>query len=266
MKPNSSLIAMALVLFLDLSVARALSACASDGNAAVPRASPPDAAFAIPNDDPPIDDDEGPRPSPADPSLDGGGGDIDVTSPRTLGETYVRERRCATCHQPDDPNLGTLSGQTTARFGTAAYGANLTPDRQTGLGTWSDEEILRAIREGLDDTGAPLCAPMPRFDDIGEDEGTAIVAYLRSLPAVKRKIPDSQCATANDTDDGGDADAADAGDAGDAAPCTMLPPQATAHCDGCGDARGGCQHNGCLFGDWCAPETSRCHPRPAACK
>jgi hypothetical protein len=124
----------------------------------------------------------------------------DAANPLAVGRRYIDARGCPNCHQSDNPADGTLSGQSMPRPGTLAYGANLTPDPDTGIGTWSDDDLKRAMRSGLDDTGAPLCPPMPHFDGTGGDyrpmtdpEATAIIAYLRSLPAIKRAIPDSYC-------------------------------------------------------------------------
>lgn len=110
-----------------------------------------------------------------------------------LGAVYVRQRGCPTCHEPAN-GRGTLSGQATPRPGTTAYGHNLTPDEDTGLGHWTDIQIIRAIRHGIDDEGAPVCPPMPAFYDIGDFEAQAILAYLRSLPKVARPdIPETTC-------------------------------------------------------------------------
>ncbi|MFX9112552.1 hypothetical protein ABTN46_19770, partial [Acinetobacter baumannii] len=65
--------------------------------------------------------------------------------------------------------------------GTRIFAPNLTPDETTGLGMWTDAQIARAIREGLDDQGQPLCSVMPRFSDLGDDEVKTLVAELRAL-------------------------------------------------------------------------------------
>ena len=118
------------------------------------------------------------------------------------GKAFADRRQCPMCHQADD---GTLSGQTKALPGTMAFGSNLTPDRDTGLGGWADEEIVRAMRFGFDNQNQPLCPPMTHlkdpkdptsitgFDDMGDVEALAIVSYLRSLEPVSRQIPDSMC-------------------------------------------------------------------------
>jgi hypothetical protein len=205
------------------------------------------------------------------------------------GARFVQARKCAHCHQSDVVDDGVLSGQTVPQPGTHAYGRNLTPDEATGLGGWSDEALLRAIRAGVDDQGAHLCPPMPHFTSMGDGEGDAIVAYLRSLPPVTRTIPASECGTDFGPDDGGatvdargepgvgiadagpDAPPGDSGvlviiDAdvvGDAGGCAMLAPSVPAACTGCTTSR--CQPNGCYGGSWCQPSTGQCHRKPANC-
>lgn len=130
----------------------------------------------------------------------GGSADMFSTDPVVRGQFYVMERGCPTCHQSANAADGVLSGSTTPRLGTMAYPANLTPDDDTGIGTWTDELLFRAMRSGVDDQDEPLCPPMPHFDGtggdgrpMGDDEAASIVAYLRSLPAVHHEIPDSVC-------------------------------------------------------------------------
>ena len=61
--------------------------------------------------------------------------------------------------------------------------SNLTPDPETGLGKWSDGEIIRAIREGVDREGKALFPIMPygHFRHMSDDDVQSIVAYLRTL-------------------------------------------------------------------------------------
>jgi hypothetical protein len=115
----------------------------------------------------------------------------------TRGRQAVLARGCPACHDPGD---GSLSGQLQPRPGTHAYGSNLTPDDDTGLGHWTEDQIVRALRDGLDDQGVPLCAVMPRFSSMALDEAQAVAAYLRTLPPRKVQIPDTSC---DDAVDGG---------------------------------------------------------------
>jgi Cytochrome c len=196
------------------------------------------------------------------------------------GEGYVHARGCVRCHQSSDPADGILSGSTEPRPGTLAYPKNLTPDSETGIGDWTDRLILRAIREGVDDDASPLCSTMPRYVDMDDDEGAAIVAYLRALPPVHHAIPESECGQGRGVADGGTAeerdaaddaanaadaaDAADAMSAIDAASCVGLAaPGTKASCHACGTRP--CQPNGCYGGYVCDTRTSTCHPLPIGC-
>jgi mono/diheme cytochrome c family protein len=111
-----------------------------------------------------------------------------------LGAMYVTKRSCGECHDPTDSSQGLLSGNTEPlTVGTQIYAANLTPDSETGLGLWSDDEIARAMREGFSPGVVTLCPEMTRFSRMGDDEARAIIAYLRQIPAVSHTIPASVC-------------------------------------------------------------------------
>jgi hypothetical protein len=65
---------------------------------------------------------------------------------------------------------------------------NLTPDMETGIGAWSDGEVVRAIREGVSRDGRPLFPMMPYLSyakTLSDRDVLAIVAYLRTLTAIK---------------------------------------------------------------------------------
>jgi mono/diheme cytochrome c family protein len=72
-------------------------------------------------------------------------------------------------------------------FGTF-YSPNITPDPETGIGRWSDEEFLRALRDGVRPDGANYFPvfPYPSFTKITDADVRAIKAYLLSLPAVRQ--------------------------------------------------------------------------------
>jgi mono/diheme cytochrome c family protein len=68
---------------------------------------------------------------------------------------------------------------------------NITPDPETGLGKWSDGEILRAMREGVDRDGNALFPMMPyvHLREMSDEDAQAIVAYLRTLRPVHNAVP-----------------------------------------------------------------------------
>jgi mono/diheme cytochrome c family protein len=70
--------------------------------------------------------------------------------------------------------------------------SNITPDRETGLGEWTDGEILRALREGVNREGKALFPIMPygHFKTLSDDDATAIVAYLRTLKPQRYEEPE----------------------------------------------------------------------------
>ena len=75
-------------------------------------------------------------------------------------------------------------------FGTV-YSTNLTSDRETGLGGWSDEQIVAAIRLGRRPNGERILPvhPFTVFNGMAAEDLQALVAYLRTLPPVGRKTP-----------------------------------------------------------------------------
>jgi len=106
----------------------------------------------------------------------------------SAGQTAVTDLKCAGCHGAD------FAGSTTPlRNTTAVYPKNLTPDKTTGIGTWTDAQIKAAFITGVDDEGATLCSKMPRFSTVTDTQAADIIAYLRSLPAVSKQIPDTTC-------------------------------------------------------------------------
>ena len=69
---------------------------------------------------------------------------------------------------------------------------NITPDPETGLGRWTDGEILRAMREGVDKSGKALFPMMPyvHLREMSDEDAKAIVVYLRSLRPIRHSVPD----------------------------------------------------------------------------
>lgn len=71
------------------------------------------------------------------------------------------------------------------------YPRNLTPDAETGIGAWTDQEIMAAIRGGVDNQGRrhlPVM-PWPGYSKLTDADTAAITAYLRALPPVRHKVP-----------------------------------------------------------------------------
>lgn len=107
------------------------------------------------------------------------------------GAALVKDNGCNNCHTSSTASDGVLSGQDTAITMSPASGPNLTPDTDTGIGSWTAAQITAALRTGINEKGETLCASMPKYDKLTDDETASIAAYLKSIPAVKRALPDT---------------------------------------------------------------------------
>jgi hypothetical protein len=109
---------------------------------------------------------------------------------------------CLLCHSPMDTSGGglrvppgkELTGRSFAPDGLSfATAMNLTPDPETGIGKLSDDQLARAIREGISHDGRTLLPVMPymNFSAMTDEDLASIVVYLRSLPPVRNPLPPS---------------------------------------------------------------------------
>jgi mono/diheme cytochrome c family protein len=91
------------------------------------------------------------------------------------------------CHTEPKKELNAGGRRYDGPFGTV-YSTNITPDRQTGVGDWTDDQIITAIRLGRRPNGERLIPihPYPVFNGMAEEDLRALVAYLRTVPAVRR--------------------------------------------------------------------------------
>ena len=149
------------------------------------------------------------------------------TADLSRGEQLVKMGGCNDCHTPMkfDPALGmpvpdhtrflsghpegapdpeaqpgqtdmAVIGPTFTSFKTGfgvVYARNLTPDKDTGLGAWTEAQFIQTMRTGhRQGTGRILLPPMPWMNlaKASDDDLKAIFAYLRSIPAVHNAVPD----------------------------------------------------------------------------
>ncbi len=94
----------------------------------------------------------------------------------------------------DNPWFATTAGLTawSGPWGIS-YAANLTPDTNTGLGIWTEDMFIRAIREGKHmGFGRNILPPMPwqYISNLTDDDLKAIFAYFRSIPPVQNRVPE----------------------------------------------------------------------------
>jgi mono/diheme cytochrome c family protein len=91
------------------------------------------------------------------------------------------------CHTVKDQPVNAGGRRYDGPYGTV-YSSNITPDRETGIGTWTDEQIINAIRLGRRPNGERLLPvhPYPVFNGMTAEDLKAVVAFLKTVPPVKR--------------------------------------------------------------------------------
>jgi mono/diheme cytochrome c family protein len=105
---------------------------------------------------------------------------------------------CGNCHTPRGPggafdDAKRLSGGPQV-FDEPAFtvrGSNITPHKETGIGSWSAAELKRTLQDGVRPNGVPLAPIMPSayYKVFTPRDIDAVVAYLRSVPAVANAVP-----------------------------------------------------------------------------
>jgi len=107
---------------------------------------------------------------------------------------------CFACHgAPDLKARGwpPIQGQEGSGYDFASLGypgqiaPNITPDLETGVGNWSDDELARAIREGVGHDGHvldPATMPYEFYHAMSDDDLASIVVYLRSIPPIRNAL------------------------------------------------------------------------------
>jgi cbb3-type cytochrome c oxidase subunit III len=120
-------------------------------------------------------------------------------NPTARGEYLVNTLGCPVCHTPIDEDKRPLPGMRfaggarmyLAPFGTYPTG-NLTSDKETGLGNWTDGQIKQVITKGILKDGTRLL-PFPMdwasYSTLAPSDLDAIVAYLRTIPPVRNSVP-----------------------------------------------------------------------------
>src|SRR5271157_1944544 len=114
------------------------------------------------------------------------------------GRYLVTIAGCSDCHTPGAlvgaPDMKRYLGGSNVGFSIPTQGVfvgqNLTPDKETGLGNWTDEQIVTAIRKGKRPDGSELSGVMPyaALSHLTDEDASAIVAFLRSLPPVSNEV------------------------------------------------------------------------------
>lgn len=72
--------------------------------------------------------------------------------------------------------------------GKTVYTSNLTPDKATGIGNFTKEEFVKAVKTGISKGDKMLHYPMPVFHELTDEQASSIYAYLQTLKPVNKKI------------------------------------------------------------------------------
>ncbi|HEY1251860.1 MAG TPA: diheme cytochrome c-553 [Thermoanaerobaculia bacterium] len=99
--------------------------------------------------------------------------------------------------KPSGPWSASIAAPFTAFAGPwgVSYAANLTPDQNTGIGIWTEDMFVKALRLGKHmGTSRPILPPMPwpAYKNLTDDDLKSIFAYLKSVPPITNHVPDSE--------------------------------------------------------------------------
>jgi mono/diheme cytochrome c family protein len=122
---------------------------------------------------------------------------FEATPERLARGKYIAEGPASCFHCHSEPNFNAPMGEPLASNRGSGWqmpipelgnpsSANITSDPATGLGSWTDDEIARAIQEGVDKDGRPLFPLMPylRFREFTDEDLASVVVYVRTIPPV----------------------------------------------------------------------------------
>ena len=125
---------------------------------------------------------------------------VDPAARIERGQVIAMVSGCHDCHTPGvmygTPDMArALSGSEVGWEGPwgTSYPRNLTPDPETGLGRYTEDQIVAALKGGRRLDGAPMLPPMPWQNMAGysDEDLHALAAYFLSLPPVKHAVPDA---------------------------------------------------------------------------
>lgn len=127
----------------------------------------------------------------------------DTSNPVAHGAYLTSLMHCAACHTPMGPKgldmskafSGGMELEIPMLGEGKLYTANLTPDEKTGIGNWSDEEIIASMKEMKKRDGRIIVGPMAMYQrgwfELKDEDAKAITAFLRSLPPIVNEVPKS---------------------------------------------------------------------------
>jgi len=123
----------------------------------------------------------------------------DTNNTIELGKYLALNLECFSCHSADfksndfqypEKSVGYFGGgnKPLNLDGEVMLTPNLTPDKETGIGNWSKDQFIKAVKSGKVDGQESLRYPMNPYSRLSDDEVGAIYDYLRTIPPIKNKI------------------------------------------------------------------------------
>jgi mono/diheme cytochrome c family protein len=123
-----------------------------------------------------------------------------VTDRVAHGRYLVSALECYSCHSADFKTINIAQPEKSEGYmgggnpvldlrGHPVPSANLTPDDETGIGRWSEQDFVNALRTGFRPDRSLIRYPMQPIPDLSAEEAGAIYAYLRTVPAIRHQFP-----------------------------------------------------------------------------
>ncbi|HJQ98979.1 MAG TPA: c-type cytochrome [Candidatus Polarisedimenticolaceae bacterium] len=138
----------------------------------------------------------------------------DPADPVAHGKYLVQARAlCYGCHSLDFAKVDEAVPERSAGYlgggnampdmnGRIVKTSNITPDPETGIGKWSEDELVRLLRFGVRPDATVIVYPMVPFPELSDGEARAIYAYLRTVPPIKNAVPRPEAVTVAGMDAG----------------------------------------------------------------
>jgi hypothetical protein len=123
----------------------------------------------------------------------------DTTDAVALGKYLAHNLDCFSCHSADFTTNDYLNPESSAGYfaggnkpldlqGNVILTSNLTPDPDTGIGNWTQDQFVRVLRYGIKDGEPALRYPMQPYVQLTDYEAKAIFTYLKTIPPIKNKV------------------------------------------------------------------------------
>jgi mono/diheme cytochrome c family protein len=110
---------------------------------------------------------------------------------------------CYDCHSQVDEKAGDIPALISKKGagrvfledgGMRVVAPNITPDKETGIGNWSDDAVARAVREGISNDGHALfpIMPYPNYRNMSDEDLASVIAYIRTAEPARSQLPKTQ--------------------------------------------------------------------------